>query len=318
MLHGPFLYLYIGSLVTGKKYPDNNDLLHFIPFVCFNIYLLLSSLIPGWSEGISLGHVNHDGSPPLTFLFFLGLTALSGPAYFLLSVKLFRKLKLRLRDNFSFSEKIDPAWLRKLVLIFGIIWTVLMAVAVVHHVFHLFSLDFCTNGLTLSLTLFIILIGYFGLRQKEIFISLPVNEVEPIVLGQPKKYGTGIKDEDVGLLAAKLSAYMNESKPYLDPDLTLAGLSAMLNLPQHHLSRVINEHYGNNFFDFINRYRIEEVKQRIPDPAYGNLTLLGIAFDCGFNSKSAFNRLFRKYTGITPSEYKAGKTEKVPSTGAGF
>jgi len=111
---------------------------------------------------------------------------------------------------------------------------------------------------------------------------------------------------------------MNESKPYLDPDLTLAGLSAMLNLPQHHLSRVINEHYGNNFFDFINRYRIEEVKQRIPDPAYGNLTLLGIAFDCGFNSKSAFNRLFRKYTGITPSEYKAGKTEKVPSTGAGF
>lgn len=97
---------------------------------------------------------------------------------------------------------------------------------------------------------------------------------------------------------------MTTEKPYLEADLSLPELANKLDIPSHHLSRVINEQFGVNFFDFVNQYRVEEVKSRINNPEFENLSLLGIAFDCGFNTKSAFNRVFKKMTGFTPSEYK--------------
>jgi len=80
-------------------------------------------------------------------------------------------------------------------------------------------------------------------------------------------------------------------------------------IPTHQLSRVINEHFGRNFFDFINGYRVAEVKRKILDPAYAHFSLLGIAFESGFNSKSAFNRVFKKITGQTPSQFKESGTK---------
>ena len=75
-------------------------------------------------------------------------------------------------------------------------------------------------------------------------------------------------------------------------------------MPSHHLSRVINEEFGVNFFEFVNQYRIEEVKSMIRNPKFDNYSLLGIAYESGFNTKSAFNRVFKKLTGTTPSNYK--------------
>ena len=97
---------------------------------------------------------------------------------------------------------------------------------------------------------------------------------------------------------------MVSQKPYLDPDLTLPGLADELDIPSHYLSQIINERIGSNFFDFINQHRVEEIKRRIADPSYAHYSLLGIAFESGFNSKSAFNRVFKKLTGRTPSEFK--------------
>src|SRR5690606_24209622 len=110
---------------------------------------------------------------PVPFLFnlFLILIVLSGPVYFLLAVKLFRKLDFNLANNFSTPENIDPNWLKKLVYTFGIVWTILIVAASLHHVFHFYSLQFCTDGLFLSLSVFIILIGYFGLKQQVIFMQ---------------------------------------------------------------------------------------------------------------------------------------------------
>jgi len=87
------------------------------------------------------------------------------------------------------------------------------------------------------------------------------------------------------------------SKPYLNPDLNLPQLATELGISIHYLSQVINEHFRLNFFDFVNRYRIEAFKERIADPRYRNFSLLGIAFECGFNSKSTFNRIFKQATG---------------------
>ncbi|HCE56517.1 MAG TPA: AraC family transcriptional regulator [Prolixibacteraceae bacterium] len=304
MLHGPFLYLYIYSLVDEKSQIYGKNLFHFAPFLLFNVFLLISSLLPEISENIRLDHVESEHGAPLLFVLFLILTALSGPIYFILSIRLFKKLDINIFNNFSTSEDINLDWLRKLVYSFGAIWTVLMVFAALHHVFYLFSWTFCTDGLFLSLSVFIILIGYFGLKQKEIFIHYPVQSTEYITEPKTKYFGVLLSAADAENYVSRIKDFMHKEKPYLDANLTLPHLATMLHIPTHILSRVINEKIGLNFFDFINQYRVEEVKTKISEPDFDNLSLLGIAFDCGFNTKSAFNRVFKKMTGLTPSEYK--------------
>ncbi len=307
MLPGPLLYLYLSAL-AGKKHLKRIDLVHFIPIGLFLLYLILAGTFPSLAKGVTMEHVHYHTAAPFLFSLFLIITALSGPVYFIIAYRLFRKHDINIFNNYSSQKGIDLSWLKSLVLIFGLVWTVLMVIAAIHHIFSLYELSFCTDGLALTLSVFIIWIGWYGLRQKEIFYYQPeeVKESETGATEQPAKYsGSGISSENVLMLAAQLENLMNDKQPYTDPDLTLQLLAGMLNVPSHHLSRTINEHFKMNFFDFINQYRIEEVKKRINDPSFNNLTILGIAMDCGFNSKSAFNRLFKKYTGQTPSEFKS-------------
>jgi len=303
LLHGPFLYFYISSLVINSGKFSGKNLLHFTPFLLFNFYLLVVSFFPIVSERISLSHVASEHESPLLFQLFLMLVVLSGPVYFVFSIRLFKSLDIQIFNNFSSAENINLDWLRKLVYIFGSVWTLLMIVATIHHVFHLFSWIFCTDGISLSLSIFIILIGYYGLKQKELF-SFP--EKESFILEQkPEKYsGSRLKESEARLYLEKLNRFMEEAKPYLSPDLNLPQLAKEVDIPSHYLSQVINENIGLNFFDFINRQRVEDVKSKISDPRYNNFSILGIAFESGFNSKSAFNRVFKNITGLTPSEYK--------------
>lgn len=304
LLHGPFLFLYISAL-TSQKYRLNHEALyHFIPFLLFNVYLLASLLQPETAERIRLDHVETEHSVPILFNLFLILTVLSGPVYFILVIRLFKKLDINLANNYSTPEVISPEWLKKLVYTFGIVWTILIIAASLHHVFHFYTLQFCTDGLFLSLSAFIILIGYFGLKQKEIFIHYPDSTKEFVTEPEPK-YSTQLLGEDEAeKMVDTLKNYMEEHKPYLDANLTLPDLAERINVPSHHLSRAINEKLGLNFYEFVNRYRVDEVKAKLSDSSFSNLSLLGIAYDSGFNTKSAFNRVFKKMTGTTPSEYK--------------
>lgn len=102
----------------------------------------------------------------------------------------------------------------------------------------------------------------------------------------------------------RLDGHMLESKPYMNGKLTLNDLSHHLEVSTNHLSQAINENTQKNFFDYVNGYRVEEVKNRVHNPEYDHITLLGIALDCGFNSKSSFNQIFKNATGQTPSEFK--------------
>lgn len=304
LLHGPFLYLYISALIKeGFKF-SYRQLFHFVPFVLFNLFLAGSLFFPELSERIRLDHTSEAHNTPLVFNLFLAITVLSGPVYFIRSINLFKKLDIDIFNNFSTSDNIKLDWLRKLVYLFGSIWTVLMAFIVIHHVFSMFSWYFCTDGLFLSLSVFIILLGYFGLRQKEIFIHYPDIKAPYVTESKPKYSGVLLSEKESEMYLSKLMQFMNEEKPYLNPELSLPELAQKLQIPSHHLSRVINEKTGLNFFDFVNKYRIEEVKLKIVSPEFNNLSILGIAFDSGFNSKSAFNRVFKKATGITPSDYK--------------
>lgn len=305
MLHGPFLYFYILTLVSDKSKINLRDVFHLTPFILFNLYILSGSLFPGISEKLNIEKISLNNNPPLLFLFFLILTALSGTVYFLMTFRLFKKLDINIFNNFSNSKDTDLDWLRKLVLIFGVIWTGLISVTLIHHVFHMFSMGFCIDGLFFSLSVFVILIGFFGLQQDVIFTPENVMVANDSSSIHPKYSGSRLNALEEKKLADKLISHMESSMPYLNPDLTLPQLAGQIDISSHLLSQVINEHFKLNFFDFVNQFRVETFKERIINPKYENFSLLGIAFECGFNSKSAFNRIFKKYAGITPSQYKA-------------
>jgi AraC-like DNA-binding protein len=304
LLHGPFLFLYVESLTSGKNKPSKRDLLHFIPFCTFFLYLLISLLIPEYSSRISMDHVKVDINPPIVFVIFLLITALSGPIYFLASFKKFKNINTNILNNFSTTEEINLDWLKTLVYIFGIIWSALILIAIAHHIFHYSSMAFCTDGLFLSLSAFIILVGYFGLRQKEIFTRFPTNSHVLVADPKAKYLNINMSEVEIANFMERINRVMEHEKPFLNPEITLPELATLIDIPSYQLSRVINEKFGCNFFDFINGYRVNDVKSKLNNPKYSNLSLLGIAFDSGFNSKSAFNRIFKKLTGHTPSEYK--------------
>ncbi len=304
MLHGPFLYFYIQTLVSSKQRLSWKDFFHLVPFIFFNLYILVSSFQPLASEKINIERLLRDFDPPFLFLFFLILTVLSGTIYFILTIRLFKKLDIRIFNNYSYLADIDLKWLRWLVLVFGIVWTILICVTVIHHVFNMFSMVFCTDGLFMSLSAFVILIGYLGLKQKVIFPTEDMSESSGGAKTLTKYAGSRLTESEAKQYAEKLSEYMKSSRPYLNPELTLSQLAGDLGISSHFLSQVINEKFGLNFFDFINSYRVEEFKERTADPKYSNFSLLGIALECGFNSKSAFNRIFKQKTGLTPSQFK--------------
>ncbi|MDD3722399.1 MAG: AraC family transcriptional regulator [Lutibacter sp.] len=305
LLHGAFLFFYISTLISPKRIFGKMNFLHFAPFVLFNGYLFAISFFPNISETIRLDYAQVNISPPFLFIFFLIATLLSGPFYFVLSIRLFKKLDLNIFNNLSFSEEVDLIWLRKLVYVFGIIWTALIIITVIHHVFNLFSMVFCTDGLFLSLSVFVILIGYFGLKQKVIFSADTENEQVFVEETKIKYASSRLTDTEAKLFVDKLNNLMIAAKPFLNPNLTLLELASELGISTHYLSQIINEKFNLNFFDYINQYRVEEVKTKINDPRFENYSLLGIAFDSGFNSKSAFNRIFKKFTKQTPSQYKS-------------
>lgn len=304
MLHGPFLYFYTRSLALIDFKLTGRDLYHLVPFALFNLFLLIASFSPGMSSGIRLDHVQHEQETSLLFNIFLILTALSGPVYFLLCMRLFRRLDANLSRNFSTLEKVNLDWLRKLVLSFGVVWTIFIVFAAIHHVLHLFSWDFCTDGLFLSLSAFVILIGYFGIKQQVIFVQNPGQKREYVTEARPKYAGVTLEAKDAEEYVRRLEHFMDTEKPYLDPNLSLPDLAEKLQMPSHLLSRVLNERLNLNFFDFVNQYRVKHVQALIHDPNHSHLSLLGIAFESGFNTKSAFNRVFKKMTGQTPSQFK--------------
>ena len=129
--------------------------------------------------------------------------------------------------------------------------------------------------------------------------------VEPVA----KYRRSGLKDRDIPFITSSLVEYMHESKPYLRRDLTIHDLSKEINVPKHYITQILNEYFYKNFNTFINEYRIEEFKRRIMDSRFRNYTIIAIAFESGFNSKTSFNILFKKHERMTPSKYRESLLE---------
>jgi AraC-like DNA-binding protein len=181
-------------------------------------------------------------------------------------------------------------------------------------------LEFSIETMWIIFSMITFFLGYFAIHEPDLFrVPEMVNQLTPIVplsisngidqgkLGSAEREDDTIEnlEEEMG----RVALYMSAQKPYINSKLNLVELSHHLKLPPYLLSKIINVGFKRNFFDFVNGYRVEEFKRRVEDAQFRHYSLLSIAFEVGFNSKTAFNRSFKKITNQTPSSYFKNRSE---------
>jgi AraC-like DNA-binding protein len=291
---GPLLYLYALTLSRGDTRFRKLWLLHFIPFALVALYMVPFFLRSG-AYKIDFMEKLLAGEVPMEVRVIDALKYAHGFTYTFLSLLLVHRYGVRLKEDRSSVERINLHWLRNLMLGGLAIW-ILATIG-----------EFAA----LLLALFIYAMGYLGLRQPEIFHPRPIaphgspGPSSPAAEAEPARYRkSGLDPTTAGAHLEKLLEFMETERPYVQNDLTLQELAAMLEVRPHNLSEIINTRLGKSFYDFVNGYRVAEVKRRLADPSTANLTLLSIALDAGFSSKSTFNEIFKKLVGTTPSDYR--------------
>jgi AraC-like DNA-binding protein len=217
------------------------------------------------------------------------------------SYKALKDYKNSVLQVFSYRENVDLLWLRRLVILFAGISILVFPLGIIsYYGFH--SIAFADYFFFVALVVFVFFLGYWGYQQGQVFNFN--NNVENNGEGKNISAKGNYTIQKLFIKeASQLQEAMKTKKPYLDPLLTIHDLARLVNMPSHQLSKVINKEFHANFYEFVNNYRIEEFKKRAFSAENKNLTILGIALDCGFNSKSAFNRIFKDSTGLTPGDF---------------
>jgi AraC-like DNA-binding protein len=305
LLHGPFLYLYILFSVRREPCFNWQNYLHFAPAVLFYLYMIPFLFFYSAEQKLMVNHgIIDDYSTFITFSIFAFI--ISGIGYAIASYRLLNRYHDLTNQNFAYRESIDLDWLKYFIWGIGTIFFIATIVILLEEGLGIvfgFNTDLIFYVLVIG---FILYLGYSGIRHRNIFADSHNQNhriVEPKSAGEYNK--SGLKVEDALRYHKKLIELMNAKKPYLEPKLTLSSLADELDISVNHLSQVINQYEEKNFFDFVNAYRVEEFKERACDPANSNFSILAIAYDAGFNSKSSFNQVFKKFTGKTPSQYLA-------------
>lgn len=306
-VYGPLLYLYARWMTDEAPRFDPRYLWHFTPFGIFLVTYLIFIGEPVM-HGTD-GFLVIDRFVPYRIVY-ASAFLISITAYSIATFVVIGKHQKRMKELLSYSSgKFTLKWLMALSITFYAGYVLMFIFGGIDIMtgfmpFDPYELSF------ISLTLLTYLFGIFGFSQRGIFgevLKKEVSDIEPSAEKQekaPVKYSrSGLKKKDIGGYISRIEEHMLKGKPYLDGEMSIYDLSEQLDISRHILSEVINEHMGMNFYQMINDYRVEEVKQRIENGEHKNLTLLAIAFDSGFNSKSTFNTIFKQQTGQTPTEY---------------
>jgi len=327
LLHGPFLFLYASAL-TGNLYVSNKKhLLHFLPPLLCYLYLIPFFLLPSEQKILI---VKNRGTGYETFMSILVIAIIiSGVVYVALTTLLHRRHRRYIMDQFSNTEKINLDWIQYLMYGIGIIW-----------LFVIYGDDDIIFGVVVFFVLFM---GFFGIRQTPVFTihnrtgltpngcipvqpeptdenlnfeddpqdptsgnetdSLPPEPSATTDVEKSKYQKSGLNDEELHRIHEQLTDLMKREKLYTNPELTLGDIAEQLNIHPNYLSQVINSIMKKNFYDYINEQRVEEFNRLARDEKNQKFTLLSLAYECGFNSKTSFNRNFRKVTGLSPTQY---------------
>jgi len=291
-LGGPLLFLYIRELISVKSRFEKKDFLHFIPFLLCLIYLLpyfLSSraekmqIVSAEYVQSSLGQWFYIRSAVFIVQFLV---------YLVLIIAIIVNYSRRVKQHNLPSDRAVLFEVRFFVIASLVLWTgALLRYAI--------DRTGKTNLLVpLGASVIVYTLGYLKMKRPE---------PEAISDKQPpgKKYeGSTLTPERAAKYLDKLQHLMADKKPYTDGELTIQKLAEQVSIPANHLSQTINERLGQTFSDFINSYRIEDAKKYLTDPAKNHYSVLAIGEEVGFNSKSSFNAVFKKFVNMTPSEFR--------------
>ncbi|HEY8915314.1 MAG TPA: helix-turn-helix domain-containing protein, partial [Chitinophaga sp.] len=281
---GPLLYFYVLKITRPAYQFRRKDLLHFSPLL-----LELAAQAPAIKE---------SSSTVLQLLIFI-----SGITYLYFSDKLIRNFYRRLQPVLMDRSLLEFRWLRRLLGATALLWGLWLFCGVIDyfgyrnqlgiHVYYPFY------------TFFVIIIIWTAaaafLKPQAAMMAQAAATIKPSVPAELRAKGAWLKRA------------MDANHYHQDPELSLGSLAEKLNLPPHELSRVINTVFKKGFNDFINEYRVMDAVRKMQDPAYAHITLLGIAFEAGFNSKTTFNRIFKEMTGKSPTGYKKHLEKEGPT-----
>lgn len=303
-LQSPFLFLYIQSLIQKNLRWKAQMWFHFIPFL-FCLLLMFPIFFAPSSQKLQMLQGKLHGYAMLLH-FIVPASLLQFIVYFILIFLMQMRHARSVEQFYSVTEGRTLGWVRWL-LVFGVV--IFSSCVLISYAVDPLTGDTYSN---LLFSVMVYAMAYKGLKQPELFTEFSAAEtnevaqetVPAVISTTPKYERTGLTEQKAQEALLRLQGLMLTEKPFLQPDLNLKQLAEMLGLSAHQLSQLLNQYKQQTFFDFINHHRIEHFKLLLKDPSVQHLSLLGLALESGFNSKAAFNTAFKKFTGLTPSEYK--------------
>ncbi|WP_158655220.1 helix-turn-helix domain-containing protein [Flavivirga eckloniae] len=298
----PLLFLYIKSLFLKGEHLVKNTLVHFIPALLFAVCITIPTILFNTFQVKALAYTHTDFISKLIRienLYFL--------LYIFISLQSLSKYKRLTKFKYSNLSKYDFNWI-KMMLVGAFC---IMLVDLGFKVYKTFYGHFNWNTDYFSVLTMIILVsylGYYGVNQSKVLIPdflLKDNNDGYITPKEKSNVLSDANKEAFETLKNRLETILKTDKPYLDEDLTLGKLSEKLSTTDKKLSTMLNQYMNISFYDLINKHRIEAVIEKMPLDAYKNYNIFGIACECGFKSRTSFNRIFKRETGLSPSDYKA-------------
>lgn len=297
ILSMPMLYLYVISMTFNLQFQLKSIVKHSLFFLFYNFIFIVTSNF--YENIIFTDNIPYfsDGKHNLILnLLTLPMAAIPIVCIVLcfLALKKYQKI---LPNYYSTLDRINLNWLKYIIISLIILFLIVIGIISFGTRWNAIPMHYIFKIVGALQAIYIFCIIFFSLRQ-----SIIINQNISVSANHREK--TALPDDNASLLSQKLLDHMVSEKPYLNEELSLSLLSASLGLSTNQLSLIINQTLDTNFYKFVNFYRIEEVKHKLKDKAYDRYSILGIAYECGFNSKSTFNKIFKEETGMTPSEYK--------------
>lgn len=314
-IYAPLFYFYLQKILFETKALSSRAYFHFIP-VAIQFFVYLPYLLMDGNE-FRLKYLNESIDIQWIFAIMGMLGFIWNLYYWLLFRKAINFYKEAYQTHYSYEQNLP--YLSTVLIIQAICLSLWAFMFLMYGAGYFFKFDNqilierSIEAIWLIFSVITYFVGYFAIHQPETFKVNPTSfSIFDDVLEHRVVETIGHKNkaeieeqpnENMQVLKDKIDKYIQKHRPYTNPKLTLNELSSKLKMPPHLVSKVINDGFDKNFFDFVNTYRIEEFKRLVKDTAYQHLTLLSVAYEVGFNSKTAFNRSFKKITDQTPKEY---------------